>query len=354
MADLRASYRGETSTGDTGTITHVQQEQTSAAIREKSAYARWCEREEARLRSVQHVDDFDRAFDNFEAERDARREKLREMDNLARKERLERPSPPVVLPQSPDPQDNPPSGSFKKIGLPWEFSQPTIYSEIQVAPTKTFIYSGGPAVSSDLIWCCPDLMRWSSWFNDDEVTLDQGYRYWFPSARKHPMVGPFEFTGKFVVSTHFKLSGLVDIGKYGSVTVDIATYLTVVECTASDRDHDYGWHYDPAFDQVVSSWRSYCDGNQQRIFFDNLPGLHDFLHYIDLPVQVACDCGAPNRFIETTHILTIRCINAWCCFGPNRADCEAGTHCGWVTTYWPRICLEYAGPIPWQMAFPAL
>lgn len=325
-------------------IVYASQGHVSHLVKEKSAFARWCEMEELRLAS-QPAQDFDKAFKRFEQERGRRRSALRTLEHRAEEEKQQR--------RLPWPGPGQEIGVIEAIKVPFSFSRPTFFSETEILPTKTLIYRGAPATRSDLIYPCPDLRSWSAWFEDDEVTLDQGYRYWFPSTNQHPLHKSFFFSGQFVVDTRLTLQGVVAIGTFGYVTVDAATYVSVVQCTAADKNHDNGWHYDPNYDQLITDWRSYCDGNQQRFFSDTLPGLHTFGHYIDLPVHVICPCGAPNRFAEITHILTITAVNATCQFGPNLQDCASGPASGWIETYWPTISLEYVGPFPWERALRA-
>jgi len=298
----------------------------------------WCEKEELRLSNRPKIENFDKAYKQFREERERQRSELRRLENQAAEEKQARQrhiwpgalslEKKVYANFLPNTTLVPPFFSFFSI-------------ETEVSPTKTFIYQASSTDTSNLIFPCPDLRRWSVWFEDDYVTLNQGYRYWFPSDLQHPLQEHFFFSGRYIVDTRFVLEGVVDIGRYGSVTVDVATYVSVVRCNAPDRNHDNGWHNDPNYDQLIDDWRSYCDGEQQRIFSDSQQGLHTFAHFIDLPVRRTFWNGRPNRFVEVTHILTITAVNASCQFGPNREDCATGSSYGWITTQWPTILLEY-------------
>jgi hypothetical protein len=305
-------------------ITYVCQEHISKLAKEKSAFARWCEMEELRLGARPEGRDFEKAYKE------------------SQEEKQQRPIPPSMRPVLPMPFPRTEGEEIVALEKPLYFSRPTCFSDGEVVdPTKTFIYSGSPAFPSDLIYPCPDLQHWGALFEDDEVTLNQGYRYWFPSNNEHPALPNFSFSGRFIVYTHFVMEGIVDIGRYGYVTVDVATYITVIQCDADDKNHDSGWHNDPNYDSVIGcQWVSYCQGNQPRFFSDNQQGLHTFRHYIDLPVRVMCTTGAPNRFVEPTHILTITAVNAHCCFGPSSQECAPGER-GFIETYFPTVYLEY-------------
>lgn len=325
-------------------IAYRSQRKVSKWIKEASAFARWCEKEEFGLSKGLLEGDPDKAYKLFEQERARKKSSLWALQHDAREEKRKR----VLLRPGLDSAHGRQRAWKAEQGFPILLGQgaTTLFKEHEISPTKTLLYSGSPASTSFLIYPCPDLRQWSAWFDDDEVTLNQGYRYWFPD-KMPPFILPngpnLIFSGRFIIDTRFTLQGVVDIGRYGSVTVDIATYVTVVECNADDKNHDNGWHYDPNYDRIIVTWSSYCncDQIQQRYYSDTQQGLHTFAHYIEQPVHFSCCCGAPNRFVEVTHLLTLTAINATCQFGPNRTDCLAGSSAGWINSYWPMIQLEF-------------
>ena len=322
-------------------ITYLSQQHVSKFVKKMSAFTKWCEREEFKITGRLDEQEFDKSYKLFEQEREKQKSALWNLQHQAQEEKrkrvLIRPGFESLYGRRSDWIAEP---SARVLEL-----EATFYTKDELPPTKTYIYSGAPASTSYLIYPCPDLRQWSAWFEDEEVTLNQGYRHWFPESNTPPLsfLPGFVFSGLFIIDTRFTLQGVVSIGRYGSVTVDIATYISVVQCNAPDKNHDGGWHYDQSYDQIITTWTSYCncDSNQQRFFSDTQQGLHTFAHYIDLPVHVICTCGAPNRFVEVTHILTVTAVNATCQFGPNRQDCLAGSSSGWINTYWPVIKLQY-------------
>lgn len=322
-------------------IKHFSQNHVSRLVRELSSFASWCEKEELKISLRSEASNFDRNLKRYEQEREKRQQQLWELQTRSQDEKGKRSDVRKDAEWVHDWQ-----GAFIRE-RPLRFIQPgqSYLSKHEIPPTATSIYSGSPAARSYQIYPCPDLRYWSAWFENDEVTLHQGYRFWFPTENPPlvSLIGGLRFSGIFMIDTRIALQGVVAIGKNGYVAVDVATYVSVVECSAGDRNHDGDRHTDTQYDRLITTWRSYCAGGQQRLFSDGQQGLHTFAHAIDLPVHLILCCGAVDRFVELTHILTLTAVNATCQFGPNRQDCLSGSSpsYGWIKTTWPIIQLEY-------------
>ncbi len=323
----------------TGDLVYVSQNYVSQLIKDKASYARWREEQELKL-GGQTGTEFTKTFKQFDKDRRTLRSALRDLQHRAEQEKQQRRSGWQG------------SGDLVLTGPvpapPLTLSRPIFFSESEISPSKTIIYHGATANASTQMCLCPDKRIWSvPGLEDDEVSLNQRYRYWFPSHDQHSLLGNYFFSGQFVVITGLHVSGVVDINKNGSVVVDASTHIAVVECTATDSDHDGGEHSNPRYDFLMSYWSSYINGGQQRIFVDTQGGLHDFAYYIEQPAHVLFESGKASRFVEVTHILTITAVNAACTFGPPQSECSAVTP-GFIRTDWPIISLQYVGPLPWE------
>jgi hypothetical protein len=318
-------------------ILYIHQPKVSQAIKERSDFIKWKEKE--RMRLICQTDEFDKAYEAFKKEEQERSHTMLGMEQEAEQERSMQKSP------------------FRLPDFEREFGFPDIdvelprrplldtdrmmaelaprrmfgYTDFVLPAFRTLVYSGSPASPSALIYPCPDLEYWGAWFENDEVSLSQQYRLWFPGGR---------CTGRFEIWPRLTVKGLVDIGRGGKVSVGAECGAAIVECTNEDRNHDDGGHYDPEYDTVLGGWRSVCLQPHPPIFEDIEEGLHTFLYPL-YPNGVAvgfdldCPWGAVGRFIDIGHYVQIRAENAWVQFRPS------DNSRGWIHTPFPVIRLWY-------------
>jgi hypothetical protein len=319
-------------------IGYVSQPRTTELIKEKSAFVEWTEAEQARLRS--QPGDFAKAYAAFRKEQRKRSQALLALEQEAHREKGERKDRfgfgyfgrprgvPDVLPLQHQDQGE----------VAFEAAEPAMfgYIDYQLTPFRTQVYSGSPAFPSSLMEPCPDLEHWSAWLANDEVALSQQCRLWFPGGR---------YTGGFLVSPRVTVEGLVDIGAGGKVSVGADCGVAFVWCTHKDRDHDNGWHYDPAYDTLVRLWRSVCMQPHPPLFVDTQPGLHTFTHDSEYVIAIGFDLlrsyGGPGRFIDIAQYVSITAENAVAQFGPGAGSGQTG----WIRTPFPTVRLQrYQGP----------
>jgi hypothetical protein len=333
---------------------YIYQPKIAEAIKEKSDYARWLEKERLRLSGLsgkEGTDHFDREYQIFEQESEAHSKRLRMLFEEAEQERQARreiryrtdlppPSPPygfhppgfALLPRLPQiPEVAGP------MPPPWWDLRPPLYRYEYYAeqhtlkyPLRALVYHGVSTSPSDDIGMKPDGEHWIAQFRDAETTLSLQYRYWLP---ERSLDHATNFLGGFSISPHLYYRGLVDIKSGGKVTVQAETAVGLRLCTHWTPMHDLGWHYDSAYDSVIDSWLSRCQFPGSYSVEDTQQGLHVFPEGAVYAVAEG-SVGAGSRFfLDVTQMITITAENAQVHFELNNV--------GTIYTPYPTLTLHY-------------
>jgi hypothetical protein len=161
--------------------------------------------------------------------------------------------------------------------------------------------------------------HWSAWFSNGQVYLR---RY-----GRNVIKGP-AFTGRVRTTVEALAEGVADIEEGGSVT--LATYCYASVWRPIGEDPNITW-MQVATDAAVSVYPQPAT---------TTPGLVS-LNRSFKSLEFAFAEAHPGDVVETRQEIWISAVGAEVQLGPNRSDCAAGGHYGFLKTPPPILELDY-------------